>query len=258
MPSVVCFISYGIRLGCWRIVGAYDGFSALPPATKQQYQANAQQVYDLLQSHQAAYVRLTSAGAFALALHEARIVVQYTTLGVLIPTGSTLFASETAYDRRDAFMAENVEWLYDQQRGAPGGAGKIVIWAHNVRIASLHQPQNMGAILRARYQDGSLRIGTSFFQGSFTILRGGPASVLTAPTPAADSYNSALGSIGAPLYALDIHPPPPGAVTDWIAGPHALINFGVGGQDLEMDGSLRYWFDVVVHIQRLTPSHLLG
>jgi erythromycin esterase len=230
------------------------GFSHLPEATKQQDAANAQEVYDLLQSHQAAYEARSSAAAFALALHSARVIVQYTTLGVLIPASGTLFSTEAAYDRRDAFMAENVEWLHNQS----GGTARIALWAHNTHIASLHQPQNMGAYLRARYQDAYLRVGTSFYQGSYTVLRGGPPQVATVPPPNSDSYNYTLGHAEVPRYILDIRQTPSGAVTDWAQGPHGLLGYGVGGQDLEAVGALQYWFNVIVHAQVMTPSHLLA
>jgi erythromycin esterase len=230
----------------------YDGFSRLPQATKQQYQQNAQQVADLLQAHEADYQARSSAQAFAVALHSARVIVQYATLGVLIPESGTLFSSATAYAQRDAFMAENVEWLADQR----ANNAKMVVWAHNVHIASLRQSPNMGALLRTRYQARYLRIGTSFYQGSFTVFGAGPR-VFTAPAPGADTYNFALGHAGLPLYALDMRAVPPGSVADWLQGPHALLNYGVGGEDLQMEGSLQYWFDVIIHIQQFTPSHLL-
>lgn len=153
-------------------------------------------------------------------------------------------------------MAENVEWLADQQ----AGNAKLAVWAHNVHIASLHQPLNMGAILRARYQARYLRVGTSFYQGSFTVF-GAEPHAFSAPSPAADTYNYTLGHTGLSLYALDISSDMrgvlPGVVAGWLQGPHALLNYGVGGEDLQMDGSLPYWFDVIVHIQQITPSQVL-
>src|SRR5262249_3127770 len=161
--------------------------------------------------------------AFAVALHSARVIVQYTTLGVLIPESGTLFSSAAAYAQRDAFMAENVEWLADQQ----ASNAKMVVWAHNVHIASLHQPLNMGALLRTPYQARSLRIGTSFYQGSFTVFGYG-SRVFSAPAPGAETYNFALGHAGPSLYALDMRAVPAGSMADWLQGPHSLLNYGVG------------------------------
>jgi erythromycin esterase len=233
----------------------YDGFSANPQSTKQHYQANAQQVYDLLKSHQSIYESRSSSSGFALALQEAQVIVQYTTLGVLIPSSETLFTSEDAYAKRDQFMADNVAWWHDYS-GANAG---IVVWAHNTHIAKLRQPaKSMGEFLYEKYQGSYRPIGTSFFQGSFRIFGGGSTQVFTAPTPAADTYNYALGSVGFPRYLLDIRQAPAGPVQAWLQGPYTLLNYGVGGQDLETDGSLQYWFDVIVALQSITPSHLLN
>jgi len=232
----------------------YDGFSRLPQATKQRYQHNAQQAYDVLKTHQAAYESRSSSQSFALALQSARVIVQYTTLGVLIPASGSLFISDQAYARRDAFMAENVTWLHDHE----GTGARIVLWAHNTHIANLRQPSSMGTFLRQQFKQSYLAIGTSFYQGSFTIFASGSARIFKAAAPGADTYNYTLGHAGIPRYILDIRPTPAGPVTDWVQGTYVLLNYGVGGQDLEAVGPLQHWFDVIIHFQNTTPSHLLS
>jgi len=232
----------------------YDGFSRLPQATKQRYQHNAQQAYDVLKTHQAAYESRSSPQAFALALQSARVIVQYTTLGVFIPASGSLFTSDQAYARRDAFMAENVSWLHDHE----GSGARIVLWAHNTHIANLRRPSGMGTFLRQQFKESYLAIGTSFYQGAFTIFASGSARIFKAAAPGADTYNYTLGHVGIPRYILDIRPTPARPVTDWVQGTYVLINYGVGGQDLEVVGPLQHWFDVIIHFQDITPSHLLS
>jgi erythromycin esterase len=233
----------------------YDGFSANPQSTKQRYQANAQQVYNLLKTNQGAYESRSSSSAFALALQEAQVIVQYTTLGVLIPPSETLFTSEDAYAKRDEFMADNVAWWRDYS----GDNARMVVWAHNTHIAKLREPaKSMGEFLYEQYHESYRPVGTSFYQGSFSIFGAGATRVFTASTPAADTYNYALGSVGIPRYLLDIRQAPAGPVHDWLQGPYVLLNYGVGGQDLETDGSLQYWFDVIIAFHDITPSHLLN
>jgi erythromycin esterase len=228
----------------------YDGFSSLPEATKQQYQSSAQQVYDLLISQQALYESRSTQEAFAAALQSARIIVQYTTLGVLISASDTLFTSDAAYAKRDEFMAENVEWLHDQ--GVANA--RIVLWAHNIHIGRLTNPR-MGTYLSRQYQDGYRPIGLSFDTGSFTVF--GPPHVETLSAPAAGTYNATLAAFSSPLYLLAIGQTPPGPVTAWAQGPRDLINYGVGGQDLTMRGSLQSWYDAIVFVRNMTPSVLL-
>jgi len=231
----------------------YDGFSHLPQATKQHYQANAQEVYALLKTHQAAYESRSSSSAFALALHSARVIVQYTILGVLIPPSGSLFTSDKAYAQRDAFMAENVAWL----RSYEGAGAKIVLWAHNTHIANLRRPASVGTFLRQWFKGSYLAVGTSFYQGTFNIFTSGQPRILTVTPPGADTYNYTLGNAGIPRYILDIRRTPAGPVMDWAQGAHRLINYGVGGQDLDAVGPLQHWFDVIVHFQTITASHLL-
>src|SRR5262249_55171645 len=193
----------------------YDGFSALPQATKLQYQSNAQEVYDLLSNHEAVYASQSSPSAFQTALQSARVILQYTTLGVLIPTSGTLFTSAAAYAKRDELMADNVVWLHDHGIAD----ARIVLWAHDVHIGRLSA--RMGTFLDRQYQGGYRPIGLTFYDGSYTVLVPPHAeTVLPAPT---GTYNYALGSADLPLYALDLRQTPAGPVTDWAHGPHDLI-----------------------------------
>lgn len=235
-----------------RVLVDYDGFAANSQDAKLHYQANAQQVIDLLTENQSSYESRSSSQAFALALHEAEVILQYTTLGVLIPPSGTLFSSSEAYAKRDEFMADNVAWLHDHAENQ----GKMVVWAHNTHIGSLKVSKNMGAFLRSWYKEDYRPIGTSFYTGTDRIFGSGSSSFQT-PTPGTDTYNYALGSVGLPQYMLDLRQVPAGPVNDWIQGTHVLLNYGVGGEDLGMLGSLQYWFDVIVHIQTITPSHVL-
>lgn len=149
-------------------------------------------------------------------------------------------------------MADNVEWLHDQ--GIANA--KIVLWAHNVHIGRLHVPVSMGTYLSRQYQDSYRPIGLSFYEGSFAVF--GPPHTRSVPAPAPGTYNYTLGNAAVPLYALDIRQTPAGPVKDWAHGPHELINFGVGGEDLTMDGSLQAWYDAVLFVRIMTPSHRLG
>lgn len=254
--ALVQSLYVGIRPeGSTTVFVDYDGFSANSQSVKQHYQANAQQVYNLLQAHQSAYESRSSSSAFVQALQEAQVIVQYTTLGVLIPPSETLFTSADAYAKRDEFMADNVAWLHDYE----GSNVRIMIWAHNTHIAKLRKPaKSMGEFLYEKYQEIYRPLGTSFYQGSLRIFTGGSTQVVTEPTPNTDTYNYALGSVSIPRYILDIRQAPAGPVQAWLQGPYTLLNYGVGGQNLETDGSLQYWFDGMIAFHDITPTHLLS
>src|SRR5262249_42415448 len=98
-------------------------------------------------------------------------------------------------------------------------------------------------------------VGLSFYQGSYTVL--GPPGPRSVPPAAPGTYNYAFASANLPLYALDIRQTPAGPVTDWAHGPPHPITLGVGGQGLTMSGSLPSWYDAIVFVRDMTPSHLL-
>jgi len=237
------------------------GFSSLPQATKQHYQDNAQQVYTLLQAHQAAYESQSSKEAYALALQSAHVILQYTKLAVHIAPFATLQASPPGKASRDACMAENVAWLHEHT----GGGAKIVLSAHNIHIANTApvaglNEHNLGGLLRQLYKQQYLTIGTSFFQGSFNALtqQNGFTSYTVGP-PLVGSYDSVLGSVGLPLYLLDIRQTPAGSVTNWVQGPAKLRMISqVFDPAHEADdygqGSLHQWFDIIMHFQKTTAS----
>jgi erythromycin esterase len=107
-----------------RVTSLYQGLpqylasnAQVSPSTQQQHAAHAQQVYDLLKQHETQYEARSSLQAFALALQEARVVVQgvqFLSYNLNDPQSLAQAAQQ-----RDAFMAENSAWLHAQ---ADGGA----------------------------------------------------------------------------------------------------------------------------------------
>jgi len=240
-----------------------SGFTVLPQATKEHYQDNAQQVYTLLQAHQAAYESLSSKEAYALALQSAHVIQQYTKLGVLIAPFTSLPSSHPGYIYRDTCMAENVAWLHDHT----GGSAKIVLSAHNSHIANTTpfaglNEHNLGGLLRQHYKQQYLTIGTSFFQGSFNAFTQGVTSYTVGPPPVG-SYDDVLGSVGLPLYLLDIRQIPVGPVMNWVQGPAKLRQIGISfdpthEKSFFVLGSLHQWFDAIIHFQKITASRPLS
>ena len=68
---------YGLIIAA-SLPNPYATYVSLPASTQQRYQNQAQQVYDLLQAHQQVYIHRSSPQRFALALQNARILVQFT------------------------------------------------------------------------------------------------------------------------------------------------------------------------------------
>ena len=238
-------------------------FSALPQTIKEQQRDNAQKVYLFLQAHQAAYESQSSKEAFALALQSAHVILQYTKLVTLIAPSATLLTSGPGYIYRDTCMAENVAWLHEHA----GGSARMVLSAHNAHIANTTPfaglgEHNLGGLLRQQYKQQYLTIGTSFFQGSFNAFTPNSFTSYTVGPPPVGSYDYVLGSVGLPLYLLDIRQTPTGPVRNWVQGPAKLRHIGISFDPAHeahyyVEGSLQQWFDVIMHFQTTTASHPL-
>jgi erythromycin esterase len=162
-------------------------------------------------------------------------------------------------------MAENVAWLHDHA----GSSTKIVLSAHNLHIANttpaLLDGNNLGALLRQHYKQQYLPIGTSFFEGSFNAFnpalpQDGLVSYTVGPPPVG-SYDDVLGSVGLPLYLLDLRQTPAGPVTSWVQGPAQLRSIGISFDPTQrnfIQGSLQQWFDAVIDVQKTTASRPLA
>jgi erythromycin esterase len=230
--------------------GAYHRLAA---ATKQQYLVQAQQVYTLLQSHQQRYSSASSPQQFALALQNARVIVEIATYLDATTSAERL----TRYYQRDTFMAENVEWIYAHDAGAQP---KIMVWAHDVHIANdttygSQDGRNMGGELRAYFHQSYLPIGTTLYQGTLRTYTFYPSNAVQTIAPASpNTYNYTLGQAGLPLYLLDLRTIPPGAVSNWAQSYSIFLNYGLGGENLSTPAQLSQWFDVIIHIQHTTAS----
>ena len=230
-------------------VGSASSYYRLAASTKQQYLVQAQQVYDLLQSRQQRYSNASSPRQFALALQNARVIVETATY--LNATTSAEFLAH--YYQRDTFMAENVEWIYQHDAGVHP---ELLVWAHDVHIANntayeTQDGRNMGGELRAFYHP----IGTTLSQGSYRTYGIYPSNRVQAiAPPASNTCNYTLGQAGLPLYMLDLRTMPAGAVRNWAQSSSIFLLYGLGGQDLSTPARLSQWFDVIVHIQNTTPS----
>lgn len=190
------------------------------------------------------------------------MILQYTQLYVNDPrTPQGLSGGDQV---RDAAVAENVAWLHEH---ADGG-GKMVLWAHDGhigvadRINAIESAVTMGKHLRQQYGADYVAIGLSFYQGAFNSSGTNGVHVFTEQAPSSqDSYNAALGSPGLPLYLMDLRHAPAGAVSQWLAGPYVFHKVSEvyytdnPGYD-DVTASLGTYFDVVLHVQKITPSQL--
>jgi erythromycin esterase len=181
-------------------------------------------------------------------VQNARIVLQY----VLLRSGE---------QSRDQSMAENVEWIAEQNPGA-----KIILWAANghVRYAPFPDFNPMGRYLHEKFGKRMVSFGFSFNQGSFRAIESGrtPREFTVLPLPKG-SLDRTLASAGIPLFVLDLRDlPKRGPVAQWFAKPHDMRNIGgvysENGANAPDPIASTVWpeaFDVIVFVEKTTASH---
>ncbi len=89
------------------------------------------------------------------AVHAADMLLQYQELWHAQNTG-------TASDLRDQFMAENVQWIFQQEQAL--GHDRIFIAGHNTHVAKWGSYNSMGKLLANKYANGYYAIGTDFYK----------------------------------------------------------------------------------------------
>ena len=153
----------------------------------------------------------------------------------------------------------------------------MVLWAHNWHIGALGQwccdPYGnngpftwMGILLRAGYQQQYMAVGFSFFEGSLNAhpvdAEGKYLSHEWQPfavKPAkAGSYEAVFAKAGN-HYLLDMRSVS-GEANTWLRGPRPFRLFDSDYCSNESrfyhTASLPAWYDVIIHIQTISPSRM--
>jgi erythromycin esterase len=245
-----------------QFAGGWQQYANLHEADMQRYKDDAQEVYNLLLSNQAEYAQHSSAQAFAQALQDARIVVQY---AVIEPNRASppVTAPNFWYVQRDPYMAENALWL--QQHGV----GRMVLWAHDYHTANdawqyilnaTNIQGTMGAYLRHWLGPDYLSVGMTFSRGAFNdgFFTHLSTNTITAFDPT--SLNGVLGSVNTPRYMLNLrHAPASGPVYDWLTTGQTLRLIGtyegVGEDRTYRPGEA---FDILINFHDVHASQMLN
>lgn len=236
------------------------GYSTADGDVQKRCREGLQHVWDTLTQRRERYEQASSISEYASVLHNARLVLEaeerYRTMG--------------NRDLRDAFMAENVEWILDNA----GPDAKVILWAHNTHVdAALPMTRSMGSYLRERFGDKLVSIGFDFYGGSFNATaldtaksRYGQIGVHDSRTPPSDSYESYLHAAGLDHFVLslrDLEQEETTAETEWLSGPHPFRSIGTAYDpsrplDYCYNARLPDEFDLILYIDDTTPSKLLG
>lgn len=92
-----------------------------------------------------------------VSIHAADMLIQHFQLNTQMSVDSNRGA-----DLRDAFMAENVQWILQQEQSL--GKDKIFITGHNSHVAKWESYDGMGKLLQDHLDDDYYVIGTDFYK----------------------------------------------------------------------------------------------
>jgi erythromycin esterase len=187
----------------------------------------------------------------ALALQQARVIVDF----------HQGHAAESIVDYVEQRLADNALWWHQYT------ARKLVYWSSNSHMANGNpriisyqtegprKPQrSAGSYLRERLGRDYVAIGLIFDHGLVPF-------VVRSPSP--EFVDFILGRIGLDTYLLDLRGPIPDVVQTWLSAPTKtrLIFPNYSSEQDAMfymaGGSIADWFDIIIHTQEVTPSHLM-
>ncbi|MGO4617592.1 erythromycin esterase family protein [Nocardia sp. 2YAB30] len=172
--------------------------------------------------------------------------------------------NSTASGRRD-FAAETADAARRIVDWHDRTGHRIVYWegvsntavAQQLTLAAMSQEfPTTGSLLRNRFGIGYLSVAITFHHGNVR-------ADLAVPEPAEDFADTVLAQPELGNYLLDLRTAPAGAVQRWLRRPAKLrLIVGTYSPDRDTDhhiagAGLGDWFDIVLHIRTITPTHSL-
>lgn len=133
-------------------------------------------------------------------------------------------------NEREIGLAENTQWLYETK-------GKTIIWAHNGHVSknANRETDMMGTILRNKYKDKMLVIGTTFNKGKFqaaysvrqTNANTSQLQEFNVSEAKKNSLEYLMAQVGHPIFLIDFRKlPKNGVVKEWFSKEHFVRSIG--------------------------------
>ncbi len=239
----------------YRCVTAYganpNGYAVAAAAYRNACHQAVMSVGPAIAANRAQYEAMTTPAEVESALHAARNV----------ELGEEVLAAGIA--DRDRGMAENIEYLAEQR-----GGGNVVVWGHNEHFGkeaytfyTAEGTKSAGAMLRERYGEAYVAIGSVVLNGSFNAIQydGGVGTIGPVPidTATPDDWATIFATAGSSPLLIPMR----GSVPSSLAGAHTMRVAGsvVGSitQTMkQLSENLASRFDAVIYVETSTPTRL--
>ena len=231
----------------------HEGYVALSPNERAKLDAAVDDLISILESDRQNIVAASSAADYAWAHRNALVARQIAQMFRAWPAETPGDAPTPglykAVEARDASMADNVQWILDQE----GPSGRVLVFAHNAHVMNAPvrggmwdvyptPPRAMGQYLRAAFGADMLIVGVS------SAANGNGVAV---EDQNAGSLDIALMRTRLARFALDLrdarHIP---AVSAFLSQPQSMRANYTTALSLTPQEA----FDVLVSIDQLTPA----
>lgn len=134
-------------------------------------------------------------------------------------------------NEREIGLAENVAWLHKKNNN------KTIIWAHNKHVSKNRNAETdmMGTLLKKKYKDELLVIGTTFnkgkFQASYSLRQTNANTSRLREFEVGEAKKGSLeymmAKVGEPIFLIDFRKiPKSGKVKEWFSKKHYVRSIG--------------------------------
>lgn len=202
----------------------------------QKWQNEAAWVYNYLSENREKYLAAITAAEVAELIRDARVVFQSARL-----------------DKRDEYMAENVEWILAQ---APAEA-RMILWAHNT-LVSKNVPR-MGSFLDEAFGNEMKVVGFCFNEGTYTAYGVNGVDAYGTSLSVPGSIEETFSQTGLPRFFFDFSKASPNDLNSaWLFKPlfHRNIGFNTV-QNAFLLTELTNEYDALIYFEKTNPSTIL-
>lgn len=230
------------------VTGNLQEYMKLTTEVKENHVVNAQKVVKLLEdktksisevdSHELVWVKGTT-----------KVIENFTKM--VIPADYPSMVK-----LHDQYLAEHAVWAQEKF------GGKTMVWAHNIHIAKSvitekMYPKVAGEFLKERVGNQYIAIGSTTTEGKFTAFSDNKIAADTIQKNEKSS-NYMFGQVHYDQFLLDLRQLN-GAAQQWVKEKQPFLD-GIAviipNEPQYYDVSLQEQFDIMVHIQKTTPSHI--
>jgi erythromycin esterase len=159
------------------------------------------------------------------------------------------YIENSKWGLRDQYMAENLKWIYDQNRES-----KIVAWAHNGHIQKTKN--RMGEYLSKEFGKKYINVGFAFYKGRYTAMGNAGLNTYEAEEAYPGTFEYFFNLTDQPIFLLDLRKIPRNDLTcKWIFEKLEFRQTGSAKMSNEFsETSITDDFDLIIFIRESSNS----